>query len=208
MDISKDPDVFCLKENTGKEWVSLALSHLNAILVDHAHCEHKAAITALSFVSKYPDDSVLVSRLAALAEEEAGHFRIMVEVCLERGLELGHPGPDPYVRVLLEQTRKDGWMHREDRLLICALIEARSCERLKLLAEHVMDPDLRILYETFWKAEVLHYGVFLDLAVRTRQRALDANEADARRDTEERLDVLAQHEAETVRRLPVRPAIH
>jgi tRNA 2-(methylsulfanyl)-N6-isopentenyladenosine37 hydroxylase len=200
--------VFCLTESTNNQWIAKACSDVNAILVDHTHCEHKAAVTALAFISKYPDDAVLVSRLAELAEEEAGHFRQMVAVCLSRGLELGHPGADPYVRALLGLTQETGWKHRADRLLICALIEARSCERLKLLAEHLEDPELKTLYGQFWRAEVSHYSLFVDLAVRTRQQHRKINEPKARSETEARLHQFAIDESRILRELPIRAAIH
>lgn len=200
--------MFCLKELTPQEWIACAVRHVDAVLIDHAHCEQKAAVTALSFVSKYPDDNELVSRLAALAEEEAGHFREMVNLCLERGLKLGHPGADPYVKALLAHTRPHGWMHREDRLLICALIEARSCERLKLLAEHLEEEQLRETYAAFWKAEVQHFKLFVDLASRTRQHALHIEPAQAEAETKLRLDALAEEEARIMSAQPIRPAIH
>ena len=200
--------MFCLKEMTQMQWVECAIHNVDVVLVDHAHCEHKAAITALSFVSKYPDDEELVYRLAALAEEEAGHFREMVQLCMQRGLKLGHPGADPYVKALLGHTRPNDWMHREDRLLICALIEARSCERLKLLAEHLEEEALRAVYTSFWKAEVQHFKLFVDLATRTRQLALKTDEKQASHETQYRLDVLAEEESKIIKELPIRPAIH
>ena len=182
---------------TDPRWTPIALADLGALLVDHAHCEHKAAVTALSFVSKYPDDPVLVARLAGLARDEAGHFARVVDVCVRRGLALGHPGPDPYVQGLLAHVRKPVREQRVDRLLACALIEARSCERLGMLAVALVgvDAELAALYDDLWREEAEHHALFVALAAR-------AGEVDLR------LAELAAHEARVMQALPLRPAIH
>ena len=165
---------------TSSEWLQTALSSMDKILVDHAHCEHKAAVTALSFVSKYPDDPRLVVALGALARDEAGHFTRVAQLCVDKGLSLGHPDKDPYVEALLKNVRAssvdDG---RVDRLLCCALIEARSCERLQLLAEALpaikgtglVDDDVCALYADLWREEATHHTLFIELAGRSLQRA-------------------------------------
>jgi len=124
-----------LASRTDPRYVDVALGAFDRVLVDHAHCEHKAAASALAFVSKFPDDPHLVVSLSALARDEAGHFARMVAVCTERGLALGFPEPDPYVQRLLSLVRRGQRLeHRVDRLLCASLIEARSCERLQLIA--------------------------------------------------------------------------
>lgn len=200
--------MLCLKRPTDPAWLSHALAHLDEVLVDHAHCEHKAAVTALSFVSKYPDDPALVLSLSRLAAEEAGHLALMVDVCQSRGLSLGHPEKDPYVQGLLEETRKDAVGSRVDRLLVSSLIEARSCERLKLLAGALKDEELKALYDGLWRAEAGHYTLFFDLAARSLVRVGGLDAKAAGREARARLSELAEAEAELLARLPVRAAIH
>lgn len=194
---------------TDPRWVEVALADLDRVLVDHAHCEHKAAVTALSFVSKYPDDPRLVTALAALARDEAGHFARMAEVCTARGLALGHPDKDPYVQRLLAAVRPGLAEQRVDRLLVCALIEGRSCERLQLLAAALAarghDPALGALYDELWREEATHHALFVELAERSWERA---GHEDARAAIAARVAALAALEADIVRDLPLRPAIH
>lgn len=199
--------MLCLRAPTSPAWIERALADLDAVLIDHAHCEHKAAVTALAFVSRYPDDPTLVERLSALAAEEADHLRRVSALCHARGLRIGHPDRDPYAKALLSHTRPDAIGHRVDRLLICALIEARSCERLKLLAEHLQDAELRTFYDELWRCEAGHHTLFKELA----ERSLVVNGVPperARAEVKERLGELAEREAEIVAGLPVRAAIH
>ena len=144
-------------------------------------------------------------KLSALAAEEATHLSQVSALAIARGLALGHPEKDPYVQGLLGAVRKGNLEGRVDRLLCCAIIEARSCERLKLLAEAVDDDDVRTLYDTLWRVEAGHHTLFVDLAVRSAERA---GEKAARDVVKARLDVLLEHEAELVRTLPIRAAIH
>ncbi len=196
-----------LASKTTAEFVAVALADLDKTLVDHAHCEQKAAVTALAFVTRYPDDPVLVVKLAALAQEEATHFSQLVQVCTERGLSLGHPVKDDYVSQLLKHVRNGTVQHRVDRLLVCALVEARSCERLQLLAtalsaqKHALAP----LYEGLWRQEAGHHALFVELAERTLTRT---DHDDAVAQVAARLAELALREAEVVAALPMRPAIH
>jgi tRNA-(ms[2]io[6]A)-hydroxylase len=201
-----------LASPTDPRYVDVVLADLDRLLVDHAHCEHKAAVTALSFVSKYPDDPRLLTSLSRLARDEADHFARMVSVCVDRGLELGHPEEDRYARELLRAVRGNVLEQRVDRLLVCALIEGRSCERLQIIAGGLeertdLDPGgaLRALYEELWREEAGHHALFLELAERSRARAGDDR---ARVRVEERLAVLAEHEARVLASLPLRAAIH
>lgn len=196
-----------LRSATDPRWITVALADLDALLVDHAHCEQKAAVTALSFVSKYPDDPVLVTRLSELAHEEAGHFRELVALVTARGCSLGHPDPDPYVQELLRGGKKSPLEHRVDRLLCCALIEGRSCERMQLLARAMREREIGLasLYDRLWREEAGHHALFIELAERSLARAGDL---DARAHTTARLEELAAREAEIVASLPLRAAIH
>ena len=197
-----------LKCTTPNAWVETALAHLDQVLVDHAHCEHKAAVTALALTSQYPDHLPRVRELAALAQEEAGHFAAMVQICNDRGLHLGRPPKDPYVKALLTQTRQGYLDHLVDRLLICSLIEARSCERLKLLAENLSDASLKKTYDAFWRAEATHHMLFIRLAEEAVVLHKPTSERKAKRIVLDRLEQLAEAEAAIVLNEPVRPAIH
>lgn len=199
--------MLCLRSKTDPRWVELALANLDKVLVDHAHCEHKAAVTALSFVGRWPDDPLLVARLSALAAEEADHLHRVAALCEARGLPLGHPERDRYAKALLGKTRADELGHRVDRLLVCALIEARSCERLKLLAEELEDRELRAFYDELWRCEAGHHTLFVELAERQEVRA-GRTPADARARVRVRLEELADAEAAILEDLPLRPAIH
>ena len=200
--------------NTSSAWLDNAVAHLGAVLVDHAHCEHKAAVTALSLVSKYPDDPRLVTSMGELARDEAGHFARVAKLCIGRGLELGHPEKDHYVVGLLKATTTANVLDaRVDRLLACALIEGRSCERLQLLARALpnhrdaafVDDDICALYDDLWREEATHHLLFIELAERSLDRAGVKNAA---AQVAARLGVLADVEGRLVRELPIRAAIH
>lgn len=197
-----------LKCDTPEAWAQNAIAHLDDVLVDHAHCEHKAAVAALSLCGHYPDDPKRVERLARLAEEEAGHYAMMVAVCAERNLELGHPQKDLYVTSLLKEVRQGYLNHFMDRLLIAALIEARSCERLKILAESLKEPKLKKLYQDLWHAEAGHHILFIELAQAAVVQHMPTSHAKAKVIALKRLEELAHVEAEIIRNQPIRAAIH
>src|SRR5438105_1737265 len=144
-----------LKGETPRAWLDHALTNLDEVLVDHAHCEKKAASTAISLLTSFPDTPKLASAMAALAAEETDHLRRVVNALHSRGLTLGRDPGDEYAQRMLALIR--GSENRLlDRLLVSACIEARSCERLKLLADHVADADLRTLYADLFVAEAGH----------------------------------------------------
>ena len=155
-----------LKLPTDPRWVNLAEIDLGEILTDHAYCEQKAATACISLIQSYPDRIELVEALAPIVTEEWGHFRMVLAELKKRDLLLGRQRKDAYVNELLKFQRKGG--SRDDvlleRLLICALIEARSCERFRLLSLHCADHELRGWYHKFMVAEAGHYRLFLDLA--------------------------------------------
>ena len=197
-----------LKCDTPAAWGQNAIENLDTILVDHAHCEHKAAVAALSLCGHYPDDPTRVEKLARLAEEEAGHYAIMVALCAERHLDLGHPQKDLYVSALLKEVRKGYLNHFMDRLLIAALIEARSCERLKILAEQIQEPKLKAVYRDLWHAEAGHHTLFVELAQSAVVQHMPTSETKAKVIVQKRLDELATVEATIVQNQPIRAAIH
>ncbi|HLF62526.1 MAG TPA: tRNA-(ms[2]io[6]A)-hydroxylase [Saprospiraceae bacterium] len=155
-----------LKLPTDPRWVNLAEKSLEEILTDHAYCEQKAATSCISLIQQYPDKEELVEALAPVVTEEWGHFRAVIAELADRGLKLGFQRKDEYVNGLLQFQKKDG--SRTDRLveklLVCALIEARSCERFRLLSLHLEEEGLRDFYHRFMVSEAGHYRMFLHLA--------------------------------------------
>jgi tRNA-(ms[2]io[6]A)-hydroxylase len=185
-----------LRSATDPRWLPLAIARFDEVLVDHAHCEKKAAASAMALVSAHPDVPVLVSRLARLAQEELRHFRQVHELIVARGLRLGRDPGDPYAQELLALVRTGAVSRRTDRLLVSSLIEARSCERLSLLAQGLPDPALSAFYARLSRAESGHATLFLDLA----------HDADPHAGA--RLAELAGAEAAIVAALPLAPRIH
>jgi tRNA-(ms[2]io[6]A)-hydroxylase len=173
------------------------MSDIDALLDDHAHCEKKAAASALSLIVSYPDKDEMVRRLSSLAVEELQHFRMVHERLLARGRSLGGDKGDPYAKKLLSLARPNRG-RLTDRLLLLGLIEARSQERLVLLAENLPDRDLARLYRQLSEAESRHAEMFRELAA-----VYDTPDA-----VEERLAVLARTEAEIMASLPLAPRIH
>ena len=155
-----------LKLPTDPRWVNLAEKDLEEILSDHAYCEQKAATSCISLIQQYPDKIDMVKALAPIVTEEWGHFRMVLRELEKRQLTLGRQRKDEYVNALMKFQKKGG--SREDRLLekllICALIEARSCERFRLLSLHISDDELKEFYHKFMIAEAGHYRLFIDLA--------------------------------------------
>ncbi|MEM6965770.1 MAG: tRNA-(ms[2]io[6]A)-hydroxylase [Bacteroidota bacterium] len=151
---------------TDPRWVNLAEMDLEEILTDHAYCEQKAATSCISLIQQYPEREEMVNELAPVVTEEWGHFRLVLAELQKRGLKLGTQRKDEYVNALLKFQKKGG--SREDRLieklLVCALIEARSCERFRLLSLDISDDDLKTFYRKFMIAEAEHYKMFLGLA--------------------------------------------
>lgn len=155
-----------LKLSTDPRWVNLAEMSLEEILTDHAYCEQKAATSCISLIQSYPDKEDLVSALAPIVTEEWGHFRLVLAELKKRGLSLGRQRKDEYVNALLQFEKKGGTRDERllERLLICALIEARSCERFRLLSLHIGEDKLKEFYHSFMVSEAGHYRLFIDLA--------------------------------------------
>jgi tRNA 2-(methylsulfanyl)-N6-isopentenyladenosine37 hydroxylase len=147
-------------------WVNLAAISLEEVLSDHAFCEQKAATSAISLITRYPDKEKLVQELAPMVTEEWGHFRQVLAEMKKRGYPLGKQRKDEYVNALMLHQQKGGDPASVllDKLLIFALIEARSCERFRLLSEGLEDEYLREFYRKFMISEAGHYRMFIDLA--------------------------------------------
>lgn len=151
---------------TDPRWVDLADKDLEEILTDHAYCEQKAAISCISLIQKYPEREKMVRELAPIVTEEWGHFRLVLAELDKRELKLGQQRKDEYVNALMKFQKKDGGRDERfvDKLLIFALIEARSCERFRLLSLHIPDDELKGFYHKFMVSEAGHYKLFISLA--------------------------------------------
>jgi tRNA-(ms[2]io[6]A)-hydroxylase len=163
--------MLCLKVPTDGAWVVAAMRDADAVLVDHAHCELKAASNALSLVARHPGDPELARVLTDLAREEIDHFQRVLGLLAARGVHVGPPPVDAYAAALRraanELPREPSLAPLVDRLLVGALIEARSCERFQLLAEAADgEPELQALWRELLACEARHYRTFVDLAVR------------------------------------------
>ncbi len=155
-----------LKLPTDPRWVKIAEKNIEEILIDHAWCEQKAASSAISLIVKYPHLDDLVATMSALVKEEWSHFERVLKELEKRGYKLGPPRVDEYAQELIKHELKGGSINDRlvDKLLTNGLIEARSCERFKLLSEEVSDLKLREFYRELMISEAGHYRTFLDLA--------------------------------------------
>jgi len=163
---STENTILGLKLPTDPRWANIPEISLEDILTDHAFCEQKAASTCISLIQRYSDHEELVEAIAPVVTEEWGHFRMVLAELKKRGYKLGRQRKDDYVNKLLQHEPKD--ISPKERLLhklmISALIEARSCERFRLLSLHISDESLREFYHKFMVSEAGHYRLFLDLA--------------------------------------------
>jgi tRNA-(ms[2]io[6]A)-hydroxylase len=187
---------------TEPHWVETAAANLPALLSDHAHCEIKAAQSALSLVARYAGEMPnLVEPLTALAQEESEHFRLVHEQLSARAQKLGMPASDGYVTQLTAAARvnrHDDCPALLDKLLVAALIEGRSCERFRLLSDLLPQADLRAFYRDLMVSEARHFTLFCTLAA----------DAFGREASRARLATLAAREAEIVKHLSLGPQVH
>ena len=158
--------VLGLELPTDPRWVNIAEMNIREILVDHAYCEQKAASNAISLIIKYPERKLLVEMLTPLVAEEWSHFARVLDELHKRGLTLGPNRKDEYVEKLQKILRRGGGKDEQlvEKLLLSALIEARSCERFRLLWKEITDPGLREFYHELMISEAGHYKSFLSLA--------------------------------------------
>lgn len=166
MEQQDQKNILGLQLPTDPRWVNLAELSLEFILTDHAYCEQKAATSCISLIQTYSDKEKLVEELAPIVTEEWGHFRMVLAELKKRGLKLGRQRKDEYVNKLLQFELKGGRPDDRmlDKLLICALIEARSCERFKRLSEGMTDDYMKKFYRRFMESEAGHYHLFIELA--------------------------------------------
>jgi len=200
--------MLCLRAPTDPAWARAAVSDLDAVLVDHAHCEMKAATNAMSLVLRHPSDLALVRALTDLAREELDHFRRVVAFIERRGLVLGLPPVDAYAAELRRATSAlpQGELPSiVDRLLASSIIEARSAERFKLLIDvlrEATDAPLRVFYEELFACEARHYRTYVDLAGQAlRSHWHTASDRDIESAVQARLGLLAEAEGRIVRAL-------
>lgn len=150
---------------TDPRWTDIASMQIGDILIDHAYCEQKAASSCISLIVHYSDKALLVETLTPIVAEEWGHFQRVLKELTKRNIPLGRQRKDEYVNQLMQLTTKgDQEKTFLDRLLICGLIEARSCERFKLLSENLEDESLQKFYRELMISEAGHYRTFLELA--------------------------------------------
>jgi tRNA-(ms[2]io[6]A)-hydroxylase len=155
-----------LKLPTDPRWVDIAEKNIGDILIDHAYCEQKAASSCISLIVRYPEKEKLVEALTPIVSEEWGHFRMVLRELKKRHVPLGRPRQDEYVVRLSQLIRKGKHPNEQllDQLLVNALIEARSCERFRLLSLHIADEELKTFYHDLMVSEAGHYVNFVNLA--------------------------------------------
>ncbi len=187
-----------LASETPKEWVARVEENLPELLLDHAHCEKKAASTALSLIFRYPEHTQLLRPLSEVAREELEHFELMLDILAARQIPFQKLSPSPYAGRLLSKIRQGEIERLVDTLLCCALIEARSCERMTLLAQHLDDEPLRHFYRSLLESEARHFTLYVGLA----RSFIDG---DALR---ERLQELSDWESQVILSAPSVPRMH
>ena len=189
-----------LKLPTDPRWVNIVEKNIEEILTDHAFCEQKAASTAISLIVSFPEYTDLVQSMIALVREEISHFKMVHDIILKRGWVLGRDRKDDYVKRLLTFFPKGGSRTTQlvHRLLYAALIEARSCERFRLLSQELIDKELSEFYRKLMVSEANHYTMFLSFARQYGER----NQVD------EKWHRLLDFEAEIMKNLGKQETIH
>jgi tRNA-(ms[2]io[6]A)-hydroxylase len=192
--------MFRLKLPTDPRWVNIVEKNIEEILTDHAYCEQKAATNAITIIVKFPEKTELVNAMLELAQEELGHFKQVHDKLTERGFVLGRERRDEYVNLLYEFQRKGGSreIHLIDRLLFGAMIEARSCERFKVLSENINDEDLKQFYKMLMISEANHYTMFINFA---RKYAVEEN-------VDDRWQQWLDYEGEIIKGFGLKETIH
>lgn len=196
-----DKTILKLQLPTDPKWVTNVVeSNIEEILTDHAFCEQKAASNAITLIVQNPNLSDLVQEMAALVQEEMDHFKRVHDIILARGYVLGRERKDDYVNELVKFMKKGGTRTQQltDRLLFAAMIEARSCERFKVLSENINDAELAAFYHELMISEATHYATFIRLA---KKYAEDI-------DVDKRWKEFLAYEAEVIQNYGKRETIH
>ena len=189
-----------LKLPTDPRWVNIVEKNIEEILTDHAFCEQKATSTAISLIVSFPEYTDLVQEMTSLVKEEMSHFKMVHDKILERGWTLGRDRKDDYVVQLVKFFPKGGSRTTQlvHRLLYAALIEARSCERFRLLSEQLKDKELAEFYRKLMVSEANHYTMFLGFARKYGDR----------KEVDQKWQQLLDHEAEIMKTLGGKEYIH
>ncbi|MBX7095582.1 MAG: tRNA-(ms[2]io[6]A)-hydroxylase [Flavobacteriales bacterium] len=189
-----------LKLPTDPRWVKLVESNISEILTDHAWCEQKAASNAISLIVVHSELSEMVDELGKIAVEEMEHFNLVLAKIKERGFKLGPERKDDYVNELRQFLKKGGTREEQlvERLLFAAMIEARSCERFKMLSEKVNDADLREFYHSLMASEAGHYTTFIGFARKYAKKV----------DVDKRWKEFLEYEAEVIARYGKKETMH
>ncbi|ALF55127.1 hydroxylase [Nostoc piscinale CENA21] len=192
------PTINTLKQPTSDAWIEQAIANLDIILLDHSHCERKAAGVALNFMFRYPSNTKMVRELTAIAREELEHFELVNQWLERRNIPLAPLSPPPYGAGLKAAVRPNEPDRFLDSLLVTGLIEARSHERLGLLATHCPEPELAKFYKSLMASEARHFGTYWVLADTYFEREI----------VQQRLDELAIIESDILVNLHPEPRIH
>jgi tRNA-(ms[2]io[6]A)-hydroxylase len=187
-----------LQSATSARWLTQVDADLPSILIDHAHCEKKAAGTALNLVFAYVENLELCREMTAIVNEELEHFHLVLDLLARRGIRFRRLTPSSYGRELNDLVRKQEPQKAVDRLLVAGLIEARSCERFHVLAEHVKDAELSQFYRSLFESEARHHATYTRLATHFAPES----------DVMARLDELAAAEAAIINRGEELPRMH
>mgnify|MGYP001811894933 FL=1 len=187
-----------LASSTDPEWVKVILENFDDFLIDHASCERKAMAYAMSVVVKYPDRTEIIPDLLQVAQDELDHFRDVLLLMNERGLQMTPDEPDPYVNQLIKVCRHGREKRLLDRLLVASVIETRGAERFRIIAEALEDPRLKDFYRDLWATEARHGDVFKKMAL----NYFDEDEIDSR--NQEIIDA----EAKIIANLEWRPSLN
>lgn len=181
------------------EWIEAVLNDFDAFLVDHADCERKASAMALSFVAKYPNRRAIIPELIETALEELEHFKLVYDLMEARGIGLPEGMmEDPYIKELLKYCSNGIEERFLDRLLIASVAETRGAERFRMVEEHLEDPEMKKFYKMLWTSEAKHGHIYIKMAL----QYFDEDQV------YKKLKLWIQREAEVVKNLPIRPALH
>jgi tRNA 2-(methylsulfanyl)-N6-isopentenyladenosine37 hydroxylase len=195
---TKNATIKILQQPSNPAWIEQAIANLNIVLLDHSHCERKAAGVAINLMFRYPAHHRLVRQLTAIAQEELEHFEQVNQWLERRNIPLAPLNAPPYFAKLKSQVRHGEPERLVDALLLCAIIEARSHERLGLIGEYCPDPELGKFYRSLMASEARHYGVYWVLAEQYSDRST----------VEQRLAQLGEYESYILSILHHEPRVH
>ncbi|EKK03692.1 tRNA (ms[2]io[6]A)-hydroxylase [Rhodopirellula baltica SH28] len=189
-----------LHSESTKRWLVQVDNHLDELLLDHAHCERKAASTAMNLMNAYTENLDICREMATIVEEELEHFFMVIDILKKRDIPFRRIAPGPYGRKLTALIRQNDPNRAVDRLLVASLIEARSCERFRLLADHVADrePELSAFYTGLFESEARHHTTYVKLAEHFTSREM----------VRERLTELSKLESEIIAEGSELPRMH